>query len=60
LQAIIAQVEANHDVWFGDGDLVEEIIFALQKENPHDAKSQAQEKCATSALFMDQKFIRNI
>jgi hypothetical protein len=60
LQAIIAQVEADHDVWFEDGDLVEEIIFALQKETPHNAKSQAQEECATSALFTDQKFIRNI
>lgn len=41
LQAIIARMEADHDVWFDDGVSIQELIFALQKEIPSDACDEA-------------------
>ncbi|WP_417246781.1 hypothetical protein [Celeribacter sp.] len=55
LQAIIARVEADHDVWFDDGVSIQELIFALQKEIPSDACDEAD----APSLFTDQKFIHD-
>ena len=60
LQAIIAQVEANHVVWFNERDLVEELIFAVQNEIPEDAVDHTEEETSSPSLFMDQKFIHGI
>ncbi len=60
LQAIIARVEADHDVWFGDGVHVWELIFALQKEIPKDAFDDTEEDTDAPGLFMDQKFIHDL
>lgn len=60
LQAIIARVEANHEVWFNEGDLVEELVFALQKEVPQDAIDHTEEGSDAPGLFADQKFIHQV
>ncbi|QIK42414.1 hypothetical protein [Pontivivens nitratireducens] len=60
LQAIIARVEANHEVWFNEGDLVEELIFSVQKEIPEDAVDHTEEETDMPGLFMDQKFIHYV
>ena len=64
LQAIIAEVEASHVlVWPNDNDLVDELVFALQKEIPEDSIDHTDDTNGDSGarrLFADQKFIHNI
>jgi hypothetical protein len=60
LQAIVARVEANHEVYLTEGDLVKELIFAVQKEIPEDAVDHAGEEISSHNLFMDQKFIHDL
>lgn len=60
LQTIIGRVESNHEVWFNEGDLVAELIFAVQKEIPGDAVDHTEEETDAPSFFMDQKFIHYI
>ena len=60
LQAIIARVDANHEVYFNEGDLVEELIFAVQKEIPEDSVDHTEEEIDPPGLFVDQKFIHYV
>lgn len=60
LQAIVARVDASHAVWFNEGDLVEELIFAVQKEIPEDVVDHTEEETDMPGLFVDQKFIHYV
>lgn len=60
LQAIIARIEQRHAVWFQEGDLVDELMFAVQIEIPEDAVDHTEEETDAPCLFMDQKFIHDI
>lgn len=60
LQAILARVEASHAVWFNEGDLVEELIFAVQKEIPEDVVDHTEDETDMPCLFVDQKFIHSV
>ena len=65
LQAIIAEVESSHEmVWPNDYDLVDELVFALQKEIPEDSidhhTDDTNGDSSARRLFADQKFIHNI
>ena len=53
-------MEAKHEVWFNEGDLVEELVFALQKEVPQDAIDHTEEGSDAPGLFADQKFIHQV
>lgn len=60
LQAIIARIEQRYAVWFQEGDLVDELIFAVQIEIPEDAVDHTEAETDAPCLFMDQKFIQDI
>ena len=61
LQAIIGRAEAKHELhWPNDGDLVEELVFALQRKTPEGLVDCLDEDIDAPGLFADQKYIHQV